>query len=78
MEKINIIDTEVLSDNWYTLKKVRFEMTRFDGAKSILEREAYDREMAQQFCCIIRNIKQLCLPANLEFQLLSMEMRLAI
>jgi nudix-type nucleoside diphosphatase (YffH/AdpP family) len=43
MENINILNTQILSDNWYTLKKVSFEMTRLDGAKSILEREAYDR-----------------------------------
>ena len=43
MENINILNTQILSDNWYTLKKVSFEMIRLDGAKSILEREAYDR-----------------------------------
>ena len=43
MENINILNTQILSDNWYTLKKVSFEMTRLDGAKSFLEREAYDR-----------------------------------
>ena len=43
MENINILNTQILSDNWYTLKKVSFEMTRLNGAKSILEREAYDR-----------------------------------
>lgn len=43
MKNINILDTKVLSDNWYILKKIRFEVTRVDGAKSILEREAYDR-----------------------------------
>lgn len=43
MGNINILNTQILSDNWYTLKKVSFEMTRLDGAKSILEREAYDR-----------------------------------
>ncbi|MDQ0638607.1 GDP-mannose pyrophosphatase NudK [Pedobacter sp. W3I1] len=43
MKNINILNTQILSDNWYTLKKVSFEMTRLDGTKSILEREAYDR-----------------------------------
>jgi len=43
MGNINILNTQILSDNWYTLKKVSFEMTRLDGAKSFLEREAYDR-----------------------------------
>ena len=43
MKNIDILNTQILSDNWYTLKKVRFEMTKADGSKSILEREAYDR-----------------------------------
>ncbi|MEH3115122.1 GDP-mannose pyrophosphatase NudK [Pedobacter terrae] len=43
MKNINILDTKILSDNWYTLKKIRFEMIGVDGAKSILDREAYDR-----------------------------------
>lgn len=43
MKNIHILNTKVLSDNWYTLKKVSFEMIGNDGAKSILEREAYDR-----------------------------------
>jgi len=43
MKNINILDTQILSDNWYTLKKVSFEMTGMDGVKSVLDREAYDR-----------------------------------
>ncbi|SDH69637.1 nudix-type nucleoside diphosphatase, YffH/AdpP family [Pedobacter terrae] len=43
MKNINILDTRILSDNWYTLKKVSFEMIDSDGTTSTLEREAYDR-----------------------------------
>ncbi|MBB6237230.1 nudix-type nucleoside diphosphatase (YffH/AdpP family) [Pedobacter sp. AK013] len=43
MKNINILNTQILSDNWYILKKVSFEMTAIDGSKTILEREAYDR-----------------------------------
>lgn len=43
MSSINIINTEVLSDNWYTLRKISFEITGRDGVKSVQEREAYDR-----------------------------------
>ncbi|MBE5318542.1 GDP-mannose pyrophosphatase NudK [Pedobacter sp. MR2016-19] len=43
MKNINILNTQILSDNWYTLKKVTFEMSGMDGAKSVLERETYDR-----------------------------------
>src|SRR3954469_4329325 len=41
--KVKIIMTEVLSDNWYTLKKVTYEYTKKDGTKHTQSREAYDR-----------------------------------
>lgn len=40
---INIIDTSILSNNWYTLKKITYEFTGKDGYKKIQSREAYDR-----------------------------------
>jgi len=43
MNTVNITSTEILSDNWYTLKKISFEITANDGTKSTQEREAYDR-----------------------------------
>jgi len=42
-EKIKILSTEILSDNWYTLKKVTYEYLQKDGTKQIQNREAYDR-----------------------------------
>ncbi|WBV60697.1 GDP-mannose pyrophosphatase NudK [Chryseobacterium camelliae] len=41
--KIKIKNTEILSDNWYTLKKVTFSIEKRDGNKEIQSREAYDR-----------------------------------
>jgi len=41
--KINILETKVLSDNWYTLNKVTYEYTTSKGAIEKHEREAYDR-----------------------------------
>ncbi len=41
--KIKIINTEILSDNWYTLKKVTFESLQKDGSSLVQHREAYDR-----------------------------------
>ncbi|WP_426277995.1 GDP-mannose pyrophosphatase NudK [Chryseobacterium sp. S-02] len=41
--KIKIKSTEILSDNWYTLKKVTFSIEKKDGNKEIQSREAYDR-----------------------------------
>lgn len=40
---VKIIKTEILSDNWYVLKKVTYEYSKKDGAKLIQSREAYDR-----------------------------------
>lgn len=41
--KVNIVKTEILSDNWYTLKKVTFTILKQDGTKETQSREAYDR-----------------------------------
>jgi nudix-type nucleoside diphosphatase (YffH/AdpP family) len=43
IKNIKIIDTKILSDNWYTLRKVTYEYTRKDGSKLTQSREAYDR-----------------------------------
>jgi nudix-type nucleoside diphosphatase (YffH/AdpP family) len=40
---INILDTTILSNNWYTLKKITYEYFKKDGTKEIQSREAYDR-----------------------------------
>ena len=40
---IKILETKVLSDNWYILRKVTFEFTKKDGTTEIQSREAYDR-----------------------------------
>jgi GDP-mannose pyrophosphatase NudK len=41
--KIKIRNTEVLSDNWYTLNKVTYEYQNKDGTWETHSREAYDR-----------------------------------
>jgi len=43
MEKAKIIKTEVLSDNWYTLRKITYEYLERNGRLSVMQREAYDR-----------------------------------
>ncbi|AEE50497.1 GDP-mannose pyrophosphatase NudK [Haliscomenobacter hydrossis] len=43
MPNINITKTEVLSDNWYTLRKVTYEYQKKDGTWETQSREAYDR-----------------------------------
>lgn len=41
--KIRNVETTVLSDNWYTLRKVNFEHQNKDGVWEKMSREAYDR-----------------------------------
>jgi GDP-mannose pyrophosphatase NudK len=41
--KVHIEKTEILSDNWYTLKKVTFSLQKKDGTTEQQSREAYDR-----------------------------------
>ena len=42
-EKVNLLKTEILSNNWYTLKKVTYEYLKKDGSWQTQSREAYDR-----------------------------------
>ena len=43
MSHIRILNTEILSNNWYTLKKVTYEAVQNDGSVLLQHREAYDR-----------------------------------
>ncbi|WP_439489387.1 GDP-mannose pyrophosphatase NudK [Algoriphagus sp.] len=43
IKDIKILKTEVLSDNWYTLRKITFQFTKKNGDVITQEREAYDR-----------------------------------
>ncbi len=43
MEKIKIVKEELLSDNWYSLKKYTYEIFKDDGSKQQQTREVYDR-----------------------------------
>ena len=42
-DKIKVLSTEVLSNNWYTLRKVTYEYLKNDGSWQTQSREAYDR-----------------------------------
>lgn len=41
--KVNILQTDILSDNWYTLRKITYEYLKKDGTWERQNREAYDR-----------------------------------
>lgn len=43
INKVKILNTEILSDNWYILKKITYEFTKPDGTIQTQSREAYDR-----------------------------------
>ncbi|GAB3937842.1 GDP-mannose pyrophosphatase NudK [Mucilaginibacter myungsuensis] len=43
MNNITITNTEVLSDNWYTLRKISYQTTDRAGNVTTQSREAYDR-----------------------------------
>jgi len=42
-ERVRIRNVEVLSDDWYLLKKTTFDYRRADGVWQTLDRETYDR-----------------------------------
>src|SRR5688500_10396624 len=43
IDNIKILNTEILSNNWYILKKITYEYSKRDGTKLTQTREAYDR-----------------------------------
>jgi len=42
-DKVKIVATQILSDNWYVLRKVTFDYLQKDGSWKTQSREAYDR-----------------------------------
>ncbi|RZJ33399.1 MAG: GDP-mannose pyrophosphatase NudK [Flavobacterium sp.] len=43
INNVKLLRTDILSDNWYVLKKITYEYTKADGSKKVQSREAYDR-----------------------------------
>ena len=43
IDEVKILRTEILSDNWYVLKKITYEYVKRDGTRITQSREAYDR-----------------------------------
>ena len=43
IDDVKIVKTEILSDNWYVLRKITYEYVRKDGTRLTQSREAYDR-----------------------------------
>jgi len=42
-DKVKILDTEILSNNWYTLRKITYQFQKSNGEWQTQKREAYDR-----------------------------------
>lgn len=43
IDKVKLLKTEILSDNWYTLRKITYEYFKKNGDHQVQTREAYDR-----------------------------------
>lgn len=43
VDHVKIVKTEILSDNWYILRKITYEYEKKDGSKQVNSRETYDR-----------------------------------
>ncbi|HVM88395.1 MAG TPA: GDP-mannose pyrophosphatase NudK [Puia sp.] len=43
INNVKILETKVLSDNWYVLKKITYEYEKKNGHMQVQTREAYDR-----------------------------------
>jgi GDP-mannose pyrophosphatase NudK len=43
IKDVEIIDTKVLSDNWYTLRRITYRYSKKNGSVVTQDREAYDR-----------------------------------
>lgn len=43
INNVKVLDTKILSDNWYTLKKITYEYKKNNGPVQTQTREAYDR-----------------------------------
>ncbi|MGF1637847.1 MAG: GDP-mannose pyrophosphatase NudK, partial [Cyclobacteriaceae bacterium] len=43
IDNVKILESKILSDNWYVLRKITYEYTKKGGKKLTQTREAYDR-----------------------------------
>jgi nudix-type nucleoside diphosphatase (YffH/AdpP family) len=67
IDNIHILETKVLSNNWYTLRKVTYEYTKKDGSKLTQSREAYDRGNGSTI--LLYNIEQKTVILTRQFRL---------
>ena len=58
---IEITETKVLSDNWYTLRKITYNYLKTDGEWELQSREAYDRGNGATILLYNKNLKTIIL-----------------
>jgi len=68
MEPIKIIKEELLSDNWYTLKKYTYEAEKRDGRHQVQTREVYDRGNGAAILLYNREFKTVILTRQFRLQ----------
>ncbi|MBI1881137.1 MAG: GDP-mannose pyrophosphatase NudK [Chloroflexi bacterium] len=66
-ERIKIKEVELLSDNWYILKKTTFDYQRADGSWQTLTRETYDRGNGATILLYNRALKTVILTRQFRF-----------
>lgn len=69
--EVRIIDTTILSDDWYSLKKYTFELQRHDGEWQRQNREAYDRGNGATILLYNREKRTLILTRQFRFPVFS-------
>ena len=72
-EKVNLVSEEILSDNWYTLRKFTFDYQLADGSWERQSREAYDRGNGATILLYNKEKQTVFLPDNSACQLIPME-----
>jgi GDP-mannose pyrophosphatase NudK len=65
--RIRIVDSQVLSDDWYVLKKTTFEYRRNDGSWQRQSRETYDRGNGATILLYNRDRKTVVLTRQFRF-----------
>jgi nudix-type nucleoside diphosphatase (YffH/AdpP family) len=66
-DRVRIIETAVLSDNWYILKKTTFDFLRRDGTWQRQSRETYDRGNGATILLFDRTRKTVILTRQFRF-----------
>ncbi len=66
-KKVNIVNTEVLSNNWYTLRKITYQWQKKNGTWETQQREAYDRGNGATI--LLYNVANQCVILTKQFRM---------